>query len=157
LVDGEYASGILWRLNLFKSRDNGLTFQKAAGPLDSLRVGYGSYGSPRPLLKLGGLYHVWYLTAWNSLLGPTVLWHATSPDLLQWTPDPFRTLGIPGSEMGLARPDQVADPDILEHDGVVALYYDTVDNSRGAARIGLALHAGDLTNLVNSYASWTTP
>ncbi|HTB33491.1 MAG TPA: hypothetical protein VK842_01385 [bacterium] len=157
LVDGEYPSGILWRLNLFQSGDDGLTFHQAAGPLDSLRVGYGSFGSPRPLRKLGGLYHVWYLIAWNSLRGPTVLWHATSPDLRQWTPDPFRTLGIPGSEMGLAKPDQVADPDLLEMNDSVYLYYDADDNSHGAARIGLAVHPGNLKQLVSSYETWSEP
>lgn len=157
LVDGQYPGGILWRLNLFKSIDGGLRFHREAGPVDSLRVGYGSYGSPRPLLNLGGLFHVWYLIAWNSSRAPTVLWHATSPDLLHWTPDPFRTLGIPGSEMGLARPDQVADPDLLERDGRTYLYYDTVDNSHGAARIGLAVHKGDLKDLAASYHAWTTP
>jgi hypothetical protein len=157
LVDGQYASGVLWRLNLFKSEDDGATFRWMAGPLDSLRVGYGSYGSPRPLFKLDGLFQVWYLISWNGLRGPSVLWHATSADLQHWNPDPFRTLGIAGSEMGLAQPDQVADPDILEQDGKTLLYYDADDNSHGSARIGLAVHAGDLPDLVRSYASWTAP
>jgi hypothetical protein len=155
--EGPYARGGDWRLHLFRSADKGLTFvpaQKEA--VDSLQVGYGTWSSPRPLFRLNGKYHAWYHVAESEHLLPSVIWHAVSDDLQHWRPDPFRTLGVKGSEMDLETADQAADPAMLEINGRVHLYYSVNDNRHGRARIGLAVHEGSLESLAARYPDTAT-
>jgi hypothetical protein len=152
LVEGRYKSGLRWQLNLFRSDDNGASFQFISGPLSSLQAGLGVYCSPRAFFKVGASYHLWYHV--SETPDSTAIWHATSKDLIHWVPDVFHSLGIAGSELGLAHPDQVADPVILERGHETLLYYDTVDNSHAAARIGVAAYSGSLAELIQAYPQW---
>jgi hypothetical protein len=153
---GLYADGGDWRLYLFKSMDDGRSFRPAStASLESLRVGYGAFCSPRAFFKQGGEYHLIYHVSENSHLLPTVLWHARSKDLRHWVPDPFRCLGLDGSAMGLREADQVADPALLQQAGRVLLYYDATDNRYEAARIGLAVFPGTLSSLVAGFPDMT--
>ena len=147
-AQGPFADGGDWRLHLFKSRDGGMTFVPVAQqPLESLRVGYGTYSCPRSIFKLNGRYHIWYHVAESESLLPSVIWHAVSDDLRHWSPDPYRSLGVQGWSLGLQAPDQVADAALLAETDRVLLFYDADDNQHGAARIGLGLRQGSLKDL----------
>ena len=142
VIDVERTVGIHYQLYLFKSTDNAETFQPVSGPLDSLRIGgaVASYGSPRALVKINGMYHLWYL--WNV---PSVIWHAQSPDLYNWYPDKAPTLGYSKDMFGLADCNQTADTCIIEMPGGrTFLYYDGTDNLNAAGKIGVAIFPGTL-------------
>jgi hypothetical protein len=157
LVEGRYPQGAQWRLNLFRSDDEASTFHLVSGPVSSLQVGYGVYCSPRALFKVAGGYELWYHVSDAALPLPTVLWHAHSDDLIHWTPDPYRSLGIAGFGLGLPQPDQLADPAMLSVAGRTLLFYDADDNPVEEARIGVAARPGGLADLLSAYPQWTQP
>jgi hypothetical protein len=128
-----------YRLWLFKSADRGRTFQPEAGPLTSMSPGGPNniFCSPRALVKVGKTFHCWY-----HVNVPSSIFHAASPDLVNWTPDLAPTLSSSPNMFGLADCNQAADPCLAEADGKTILYYDGTDNANAKASIGLAVFNG---------------
>lgn len=138
-----------WQIHLFKSTDGGYTFQHVAGPITSLQDSPGGmYGGPRAFKKIGDTYHLWYHAGYITSTLPTAVWHATSTDMINWTPDPQPTVSIAESSLGLYSPDQTADTSMIEFNGKTFLFYDADDNSYGMSRIGVATFNGTLEQYV---------
>jgi hypothetical protein len=101
-------------------------------------------GVPTPRSPVDGRYHIWYHAGANGNL-PTDIYHASSPDLLDWavSPAPPVVRHVGGNTSGFGY-DQVADPSPLTVGGRAFLFYDGDDNRAGAtthAAIGLAVAA----------------
>jgi hypothetical protein len=88
-----------------------------------------------------GLYTIWYHAGANGNL-PTDVYHATSPDLLNWTVTPNKpVISHRGTGAGFAY-DQVADPSPLVAGANAFIAYDGDDNRAGAtahAAIGMGV------------------
>jgi hypothetical protein len=143
-----------FKVYLFKSTDGARTFQVAAGPLfNQLPYGMTTWGSPRAIVKIGKTFHAWYLVN-----VPSLIFHAQSPDLFNWTPDPDWVLNYNSHLYGLPKADQVADTCIIESDdGRTFLYDDATDNSTPAAAIGVAIYPGTLEQYALGSARTRTP
>ena len=97
-------------------------------------------GIPTPRDPSDGLYHVWYHAGANGNL-PTDIYHATSPDLLDWTVSPSIPV-VTHQGSGSFAFDQVADPSPLTVGESAFLFYDGDNNGAGVkthAAIGLAV------------------
>jgi predicted GH43/DUF377 family glycosyl hydrolase len=135
LLEGQ-VDGI-WHI-FYATSANGLDWTLANGgnPLSSLQVAPGgAYGGPN-IHRIAGLYHVWYHAAPNAGNLPTHIYHATSPDLVNWarTAAPVLTPLGTGFEI-----DQVADPCVVIVGEQAYLFYDGDDNVGEDAAIGLAM------------------
>jgi hypothetical protein len=96
-------------------------------------------GTVTPRNPSDGLYHIWYHAGANGNL-PTDIYHATSPDLLDWTVTPKPVLQHQGS--GSFAFDQVADPSPLTVGEGAYMAYDGDNNQQGVnvhAAIGMAV------------------
>lgn len=149
LVEGRSGTGP-WQIALATSSD-GLTFTiSGSGFLTSLQiVSAGSYSHPWLLSpqKTDGLYHLWYHGTAVSGELPSDIYHATSPDLTTWTilNSNLPVLTRTGEPSGT---DQVADPCLLEVDGVSYLFYSDANNTAGSGTQNVALYHGTLHELI---------
>ena len=143
-----------FRVYLFKSTDQARSFQEAGGPLYSqLPGGMTSWGSPRAVVRIGKVFHAWYLVN-----VPSLIYHAQSPDLFHWTVDPQWVLDYTPHLYGLPKADQVADTCIVESDdGRTFLYDDATDNSTPAGAIGVAIYPGTLEQYAQESARARSP
>jgi hypothetical protein len=115
------------------------------------------YGGGCLISGLGdGLYHKWYHYGPVGLFD-TRIRHAVSANLLDWYPDSCDTLVITGNSQGLASPDQVADPKVVQISGKSYLYFATMDNTNAGGRIGAAVYNGSLHQLVTGVNDTPTP
>lgn len=135
LVDGY--NGTTFELAYATSAD-GLTFTlgNSGNQISSLQVAAGgTYGSPE-LLRLGGVWHAWYLAVNGTGNLPTDIYHATSSNLVAWTRSPT---GPVLTHTGISpEVDQVADPDVIVQSSVAYLYYAAMDNASSAGVICVA-------------------
>ena len=118
--------------------------QNDGRPLTSLQpVSGGMYGGPSITMVDGtptpfncddGLYHLWYHAAETAGVLPTDVWHATSPNLLEWniTGMVLEHLGTDTWES-----DQTADPSpVLVGKDRAMLFYDGDNNYAPSCGIG---------------------
>jgi predicted GH43/DUF377 family glycosyl hydrolase len=146
ILEGHATSGSPGWAMFYLTSSDGLTwtFQNSGNPLTSLRVsGGGMYGGPS-LLNIGGIYHLYYHA--SSTPGsnvPTDIYHATSANLINWTISGSPTAILTHAGTGIEG-DQIADPNVLESEGRVYMFYDGTDNPNESAGIGMALFDGTL-------------
>lgn len=132
-----------WAIYLYTSSD-GLSWSIANGgsALSSLQVaGGGMYGGPSLLVDGDtqrpkwddDLYHLWYHAAPVSGNSPTNIYHATSPDLINWT-----KTGVVLLYSDLPDVDQVADPQVVLAGSTAYLVHDTANNAEELGEFGIA-------------------
>ncbi len=157
LAEGHANSGPIWQICLFESTDGGLTYSFVSGPLTSLQVSSGGmYGGPRSIVKVGSVYNLWYHAAESGGFVPTEVWHATSTDLIHWTPDSGPTIPLAGNGMGMVDPDQTGDTSIVQTPaGQTYLYFDGTDNAHAVSKIGFAIYDGTLAGTPPTTGSYT--
>lgn len=127
----------IYRLYYWTSAD-GLTWTAGNGgaELVDLQVASGGmYGGPFLWPEqIAGEWHLWYHAAPGSGLLPTNIYHASSPDFVNWTQTGMvLAYGVDGFEV-----DQVADPCILVVGSTAYMFYDGDDNTLFEGAIGLA-------------------
>ena len=145
----EAFNGALWQIYLATSA-NGVAFTLAlsGNPLSTLQVApggmYGGMSMATPE-RIGGRYRLWYHAAAAAGNLPTPLYQASSADLITWTIDGSPILSPSGTDFEI---DQVADPTVIEVDGIARLYYDACDNVANTALVRLATFPGTLAEAV---------
>ena len=141
----------IWQIHLFLSHDGLIwTLANDGLPLSQLqRHPGGMYGGPSlatvngrltPKNPRDGLYHLWFHATTNHTGNlPTDIYHASSPDLIDWSVASPATPVLEHQGRGFSF-DQVADPSVVMVDGKEPLmYYDGDNNRVGGAAIGLAV------------------
>jgi hypothetical protein len=150
IVEGRAPTTMAWILARATSSD-GLTWTiQGTGPLTDLRIhvdgAYSGMWIP-PALKRNGLYHGWYHAANVAASLPSDIYHATSPDLINWT---LVGSGPVLTHIGSApEVDQVADPVVLEFKGKTYLFYDALDNPSSASVIRVATIDATLAQIID--------
>lgn len=148
LLDGVGSTDSIFKTTLARSSDHGLSWVfDGAEWLDSLAlVTGGSTGGMFMMTppKRDGLYHQWYQPATIAANTPTVIYHATSPDLITWTILPGPSIPLPGGSY-----DQVADPAIVEFGGKTYLFYEQVINATSTFEICVAIFNGTISQLID--------
>jgi hypothetical protein len=155
IVEGFITATSTWRMYLLSGSD-GLTwsFLNSSNPLSSLQVATGGmYGGPNvPIpFKIDGNYHLWYHACAVSGGLPTNIYHAYSPDLINWTiiaPNPALSLSGSGYEI-----DQVADACIVEANGKTWMFFDAENNAISVGAIEVATFNGALQDIINKCGS----
>lgn len=172
LYDG-YNSAIgggKWCVGYATSSDGGITVTKYGS--NPVLTGTGCVGSVY-IKKIDSKYYCWYLYS-NTTNLPTDFMRAESSNMITWTaktPTFYRQYDYEGYENNdLSNGGQVADPDLLEVNGVVYMWYAAVVAQNGNQQIALAKYNGNFSSLVateedkktfnhtmwsdNSYSRW---
>jgi hypothetical protein len=161
LVEGSTGSPpIHYKLGLFTSSD-GITWSAyGSNPLTSLQLTSGGSASGAWFDKVNGVYRVWYHVSCKDF-GPSSLAYAESTDLHTFTikggGDPVFFLA--GETFSGVAADQVADPALVEANGVTKFYYDVDRNGGGAgldARIDQITYPTTLAVLLQDLP-WLSP
>lgn len=152
-AEGKGADGV-WRVGLFTCPANAAgTFpsngwvESPGNPIGSLQICGGTYSVPTPI-KRNGLWHALYhASSQPGVVLPTNIFYATSPNLENWTPDPYGAVITITPGGSTTEREQTADPTWFEFNSNVYIPYDVDNNVTGSASIAMATFPGTFHQL----------